>query len=68
MRIPLKGSTSLFLAVVLVGIAFVLSPLYRLFFLISVGIGLVIAAGLALWHKYAPVKEEDVENKRPLGL
>jgi hypothetical protein len=38
------------------------------FFLISVLIGLVIAGGLTLWHRWRPIKEEDVHNKRPLGL
>jgi len=28
----------------------------------------VIAGGLTLWHKLHPLKEEDIENKRPLGL
>jgi hypothetical protein len=36
--------------------------------LISVLIGLVIAGGLALWHRLDPIEEEDVEPKRPLGL
>ena len=32
------------------------------------GIGLVVAAILFLWHKFRPIREEDVHNKRPLGL
>jgi len=43
-------------------------PAYRWFFLISVGIGLVVAAILYFWHKFKPVREEDIEPKRPLGL
>jgi hypothetical protein len=39
-----------------------------LFFAISVGIGVVIAAALYLWHRFRPVRDDDVENKRPLGL
>jgi hypothetical protein len=37
--------------------------------LISVVLGFGVAGALRLWHKYKPVKEEDVKNeKRPLGL
>jgi len=43
-------------------------PAYRWFFAISVGIGLGVALILFLWHKLRPITEEDVENKRPLGL
>lgn len=43
-------------------------PAYRWFLLISIGIGAAVAGGLFLWHKLRPVKEDDVENKRPLGL
>lgn len=43
-------------------------PVYRLFLAISVGIGLVVAGILYLWRKLRPVHEEEVENKRPLGL
>lgn len=68
MRIPLRGSASLCVAVAVVAIVLVWLPAYRWFFVISVLIGIVIAAGLALWHKYAPIKEKDLENKRPLGL
>jgi hypothetical protein len=37
-------------------------------FVISVGIGIVVAAILYFWRKYVPLKEEEVENKHPLGL
>lgn len=43
-------------------------PAYRWFLLISIGIGAAVAGGLYLWHKLRPVKDNDVENKRPLGL
>jgi len=36
--------------------------------LICVAIGVVVAAILYLWHRRKPVKEENVESKRPLGL
>jgi hypothetical protein len=63
-----KGSGALFVAIAVVVILLVALPAYRLFFLISVLIGVAIAGGLALWHKFRPLKDEDVENKRPLGL
>ena len=44
------------------------SPAYRIFFLISVAIGVAVAGGLFLWHKLRPIRDEDVENKKPLGL
>jgi xanthine/uracil permease len=64
----LKGSAGLIVAIVVVAILLIALPAYRLFFLISVLIGLVIAGGLALWHRLHPIEEHDVENKRPLGL
>jgi hypothetical protein len=64
----LKGSAGLIVAVVVVAILLIALPAYRLFFLISVLIGVVIAGGLAFWHKLHPLKEKDIENKRPLGL
>jgi len=64
-----KGSAALFVAIAVVAILLIALPAYRLFFLISVLIGIVIAGGLTLWHKLHPLKEEDVvDNKRPLGL
>jgi MFS family permease len=64
----LKGSAGLIIAMVVVGILLIALPAYRWFFLISLLIGLVIAGGLALWHKLRPIEEQDVEPKRPLGL
>jgi hypothetical protein len=64
----LKGSAGLIVAIAVVAILLIALPAYRLFFLISVVIGLVIAGGLTLWHKLHPLKEEDIEPKRPLGL
>lgn len=55
--------TALVVATLLIGL-----PAYRWFFLVSVAIGVAIAGGLTLWHKLRPLKEEDVHNKRPLGL
>lgn len=43
-------------------------PAYRLFFALSLGIGVLVAGGLHLWHRLRPVREEHIDNKRPLGL
>lgn len=64
----LQGKAGLLLTILVVAILLIGLPAYRWFFLISVGIGLVIAGGLTLWHKLKPLKEEDVVKKRPLGL
>jgi hypothetical protein len=66
--LSLKGSAGLIVAVAVVAVLLIMLPAYRLFFLISVLIGLVIAGVLALWHKLRPIKEVEVEKKRPLGL
>ena len=64
----LKGSAGLIVAVAVVAILLIALPAYRLFFVISVLIGLVIAGALTLWYKLHPLKEQDVHPKRPLGL
>jgi MFS family permease len=64
----LQGSAALLVAIAIVAVLLITFPAYRWFFLISVLIGLVIAGGLALWYKLRPIKDVDVENKRPLGL
>jgi hypothetical protein len=68
LRSNLRGSAGLVVAVSVVAILLIALPAYRWFFLISLLIGLVIAGGLALWHKLHPIKEQDVHPKRPLGL
>jgi len=68
MRIPVRGTAALLTAAVIVAVTLIWLPAYRLFFAISVGIGLVVAAALYLWHKLRPVRDDDIENKRPLGL
>jgi len=66
---PLRGKLSLIVAVGVVAIVLIFLPAYRIFFAVSLGIGIVVAAILHLWNKYRPLKEEDiVNNKRPLGL
>jgi hypothetical protein len=68
MTIPVRGTAALLTAIVIVIATLIFLPAYRLFFGISFGIGLVIAGGIHFWHKLRPVREEDVHNKRPLGL
>ena len=68
MTISIRGSAGLFVAIAVVAILLISFPAYRWFFLISVAIGIVVAGILFLWRKYVPIKEEEVENKRPLGL
>jgi hypothetical protein len=63
-----RGPVGLIVAVAVVVIVLIAFPAYRWFFLISVGIGVVVAGILFLWHKLRPIREEDIENKRPLGL
>jgi hypothetical protein len=67
-KIPIRGTAALVTAVVIVAATLIWLPAYRLFFALSVGIGVLVAAALYLWHKFRPVREEDIENKRPLGL
>jgi hypothetical protein len=64
----LKGSAGLIVAISVVAILLIALPAYRWFFLISVVIGIVIAGGLTIWNRSHPIEEQDVENKRPLGL
>jgi len=68
LSLGLQGSAALVAAISVVAILLITLPAYRLFFLISLLIGLVIASGLTLWNRLHPIKEVDVENKRPLGL
>jgi len=64
----LRGALSLFVTAGLVVVLFIWLPAYRWFFLGSLAIGVIVAAILFFWNHYRPLKEEDVENKRPLGL
>jgi hypothetical protein len=68
MTIPIKGAAAGVVAAAIVAATAIWLPTYRWFLLISVGIGIGVAAALYFWHKLRPVKEDDVENKRPLGL
>jgi hypothetical protein len=64
----LQGAGGLAVAILVVVLLLTASPAYRWFFLFSLGIGLVVAGGLYLWHRLRPIRESEVENKRPLGL
>lgn len=68
MTIPIRGTSALIVAAVIVAITLIWLPAYRIFFLISLGIAVLVAVGLHLWHKFRPVSEEEIHNKRPLGL
>ena len=68
LSLGLQGSAALVAAIAVVALLLIALPAYRLFFLISVLIGLVIAGGLALWYRLHPIKDVEIENKRPLGL
>jgi fatty acid desaturase len=63
-----KGAAGLMVAAAVVAAVAIAFPAYRWFFLISVGIGVLVAGILFLWHRFRPLKDEEVENKRPLGL
>ena len=67
-KIPVRGTAALATAAVIVAATLIWLPAYRRFFVISVGFGLVVAGALYLWHKFRPVRDDDIENKRPLGL
>jgi len=68
MTIPIRGTAALVVAAAIVAATAIWMPAYRWFLLISIGIGAAVAGGLYLWHELRPVKDDDVENKRPLGL
>jgi len=66
--IHVKGTTGLVIAAAIIIVVLIAFPAYRVFFGISVGIGLIVAGILYLRNKYRPISAKDVENKRPLGL
>jgi hypothetical protein len=68
MTIPIRGTAALVVAAAIVAATAIWLPAYRWFLLVSIGIGGGVAGGLYLWHKFRPVRDDDVENKRPLGL
>ena len=64
---PVRGVVGLIVIAIAIAVIVIMLPAARWFFLISVAVGVVVAGGLHLWHKYRPLKEEDVD-KRPLKL
>jgi hypothetical protein len=63
------GRTGLIAAIAVVAVLLIGLPAYRVFFGISVLLGLAIFVILQLWYKYKPVRETDVhDDKHPLGL
>jgi len=68
MVLRVKGTTGLIIAAVIVLAVLIAFPAYRVFFAISVGIGVIVAAILYVRNKYRPITDKDIENKRPLGL
>ncbi|GAC1505907.1 MAG: hypothetical protein NVS1B11_04540 [Terriglobales bacterium] len=63
-----RSPLGLIVAALIVALVLTFLPAYRIFFGVSLGIGAMVSGGLYLWHKYRPLKEEDVHPKRPLGL
>ena len=63
-----RGAAGLIAVLAVVVILLLWLPAYRWFLLISAGIGILVAGALYMWNRFSPVKEEDVDNKRPLGL
>jgi len=68
LTIHVKGTTGLIVAAAIMIAVLIAFPAYRVFFAISVAIGLIVAGILYLRNKYRPVSDKDIENKRPLGL
>ncbi len=67
-RFSTTGSAGLVVAVGTVVALLILLPAYRIFFAISVGIAIIVAAILYLWHKLRPIRPEDFDDKHPLNL
>lgn len=63
-KFPARGTAALIIAVAVL-VAMVI--IFRLLFLIILGIGVIVAVILYLWHRFRPLKE-DINNKHPLGL
>jgi len=64
----LRSGIALAVVLVTIVVLVVLFPAYRWFLLISIGIGVIVAVILYFWNRLHPVKEQDVDHKRPLGL
>ncbi len=64
---PARGLLGLVVVGIAIAVIVIMLPAARWFFLISVAVGVIVAGGLHLWHRFRPLKEEDVD-KRPLKL
>lgn len=64
---PGRSAAGLIVIAIAIAVIVIMLPAARWFFIISVAVGLLVAGGLHLWHKYRPLKDEDVD-KRPLKL
>ena len=64
----LKGRAALIVAVGTVVALLIFLPAYRIFFAISLGIAVIVAAILYFWHKFRPIRIDDTDDKRPLKL
>jgi hypothetical protein len=68
MLTSLKGRAALIVAIGTVVGLLIFLPAYRIFFAISLGIAIIVAAILYFWHKLRPVRIDDVDDKHPLNL
>jgi hypothetical protein len=68
MRISMRGTTSLLIAAAVIAAVLIFFPAYRVFFGISVLIGIAVAGILYLRNRLFPIKEDQIDSKRPLGL
>jgi hypothetical protein len=68
MLTSLKGRAALIVAIGTVVGLLIFLPAYRIFFAISSGIAIIVAAILYFWHKLRPIRAEDFDDKHPLNL
>ncbi len=59
-----KGTTGVVIVMAAVIVLGIMVPAFRLFLLVSIPLGAVIAAGLYWWHKKRPIKEPKDESIR----
>ena len=64
----LKGRAALIVGIGTVVALLIFLPAYRVFFAVSLGIAVIVAAILHFWHKLRPVRPEDIDDKRPFNL
>jgi hypothetical protein len=64
----MRGTTSLLIAAAVIAAVLIFFPAYRVFFGISVLIGIAVAGILYLRNRLFPIKEDQIDSKRPLGL